>query len=80
MTAPMVKYCYNSGRAGQVKFMVKKLAKHGNSLALVIDKGELVLLDIDDKTPLDTSGRWQVADNSPHKGRKKGNDSNRLWK
>ena len=35
--------------------MIKKLTKHGNSLALVIDKGVLDLLDIDDKTPLEIS-------------------------
>ena len=35
--------------------MLKKLTKHGNSLALVIDKGVLELLNIDDKTPLDIS-------------------------
>ncbi|MFQ5442923.1 MAG: AbrB/MazE/SpoVT family DNA-binding domain-containing protein [Thermodesulfobacteriota bacterium] len=35
--------------------MIKKLTKHGNSLALVIDKGVLDLLDIDVKTPLDIS-------------------------
>ncbi|MBF0473018.1 MAG: AbrB/MazE/SpoVT family DNA-binding domain-containing protein [Nitrospirae bacterium] len=32
--------------------MTKKLTKHGNSLALVIDKGVLDVLNIDDKTPL----------------------------
>ncbi len=32
--------------------MVKRLTKHGNSLALVIDKGILELLEIDDRTPL----------------------------
>jgi antitoxin MazE len=32
--------------------MVKKLTKHGNSLALVIDKGILELLGIDADTPL----------------------------
>jgi len=32
--------------------MIKKLTKHGNSLALVIEKGVLDILDIDDKTPL----------------------------
>ena len=32
--------------------MVKRLTKHGNSLALVIDRGVLDLLDIDAKTPL----------------------------
>ncbi len=35
--------------------MVKKLTKHGNSLALVIDKAVLELLEIDDKTPLNIS-------------------------
>lgn len=32
--------------------MIKKLTKHGNSLALVIDKGILDLLNIDADTPL----------------------------
>jgi len=32
--------------------MVKHLTKHGNSLALVIDRGVLDLLDIDAETPL----------------------------
>ena len=35
--------------------MIKKLTRHGNSLALVIDKGVLDLLDIDEETPLDIS-------------------------
>jgi antitoxin MazE len=35
--------------------MLKKLSRHGNSLALVIDKGILDLLNIDDKTLLDIS-------------------------
>jgi antitoxin MazE len=35
--------------------MLKKLTRHGNSLALVIDKGVLELLDIDDTTPLEIS-------------------------
>jgi antitoxin MazE len=33
--------------------MLKKLTRHGNSLALVIDKGVLELLNIDDQTPLE---------------------------
>ena len=39
--------------------MTKKLTKHGNSLALVIDKAILELLDIDADTPLKitTNGR-----------------------
>ena len=32
--------------------MMKKLARHGNSLALVLDRGVLSLLDIDADTPL----------------------------
>ena len=32
--------------------MIKKLTRHGNSLALVIDKAILELLDIDGDTPL----------------------------
>ena len=35
--------------------MLKKLTRHGNSLALVIDKGVLDLLNIDDQTPLEIS-------------------------
>lgn len=35
--------------------MLKKLTRHGNSLALVIDKGVLELLNIDDQTQLEIS-------------------------
>ena len=35
--------------------MLKKLTKHGNSLALVIDRPILELLRIDPETPLDIS-------------------------
>lgn len=35
--------------------MVKKLTKHGNSLALLIDRPILELLKIDPDTPLDVS-------------------------
>ena len=35
--------------------MIKKLAKHGNSLALVIDRSILELLKIDASTPLEIS-------------------------
>jgi antitoxin MazE len=35
--------------------MLKKLTRHGNSLALVIDRGVLDLLNIDDQTPLEIS-------------------------
>ena len=42
--------------------MIKKLTKHGNSLALVIDKGILDLLDIGADTPISitTDGRHLV--------------------
>lgn len=35
--------------------MIKKLTKHGNSLALIIDRPILELLKIDPETPLDVS-------------------------
>jgi len=35
--------------------MIKKLSKHGNSQALVLDRAVLDLLNIDDKTPLKIS-------------------------
>ncbi len=35
--------------------MLKKLTRHGNSLALVLDKGVLELLNIDAKTLLEIS-------------------------
>lgn len=43
--------------------MIKRLTKHGNSLALVIDRGVLDLLDIDAETPLSltTDGKCLVV-------------------
>lgn len=43
--------------------MIKKLTKHGNSLALVIDRGVLDLLDIDVETPLSikTDGKCLIV-------------------
>ncbi len=43
--------------------MVKHLAKHGNSLALVIDRGVLDLLEIDADTPLSvtTDGKCLIV-------------------
>lgn len=38
-----------------MEIMLKKLTRHGNSLALVIDKGVLDILNIDDQTPLEIS-------------------------
>lgn len=54
--------------------MVKKLTKHGNGLALVIDRPILDLLRIDPETPLDvsTDGRQLiVAPAKPSARRKK---------
>lgn len=44
--------------------MIKKLSKHGNSLALVIDKPILELLGIDEETELrfHTNGRGFAAE------------------
>lgn len=43
--------------------MIKRLTKHGNSLALVIDRGVLDLLEIDAETPLSltTDGKCLVV-------------------
>jgi antitoxin MazE len=53
--------------------MIKKLSKHGNSLALVIDRSILELLGIDERTPLDvsTDGRALVVVPSRDKKRRK---------
>jgi antitoxin component of MazEF toxin-antitoxin module len=40
--------------------MIKKLSKHGNSLALVIDRSILDLLKIDEHTPLEMSTDGQT--------------------
>jgi len=51
--------------------MVKRLTKHGNSLALVIDRGVLDILDIDAGTPLSvtTDGKCLVV--SPVRNQKR---------
>jgi antitoxin component of MazEF toxin-antitoxin module len=54
--------------------MVKKLTKHGNSLALVIDRPILDLLKIDPETPLEVSTdgkRLIVAPATPSARRKR---------
>jgi antitoxin component of MazEF toxin-antitoxin module len=54
--------------------MIKKLTKHGNSLALVIDKPVLELLKIEHDTPLDitTDGkRLMIEPAQPSARRKK---------
>ncbi len=45
--------------------MIKKLTKHGNSLAIIIDRAVLNLLKIDADTPLDISTDGQVLVISP---------------
>ena len=45
--------------------MIKKLVKHGNSLALVVDKAVLDLLKIEADTPLEVSTDGQVLVISP---------------
>ncbi len=40
--------------------MIKKLTKHGNSLAIIIDRAVLDLLKIDADTPLEISTDGQV--------------------
>ena len=55
--------------------MVKKLTKHGNSLALIIDRPILDLLKIDPDTPLDVSTDGKqliVAPAKPSRRRKAG--------
>jgi antitoxin MazE len=54
--------------------MLKKLTRHGNSLALVIDRPILDLLNIDSDTPLDISTdgrRLIVAPAEPSERRRK---------
>ncbi len=53
--------------------MTKKLSKHGNSLALVIDRPILELLGIDERTPLNisTDGRAIVIEPARDKRRQK---------
>jgi antitoxin MazE len=53
--------------------MIKKLSKHGNSMALVIDRSILDLLGIDSETPLDisTDGKALVVTPSREKKRRK---------
>jgi antitoxin component of MazEF toxin-antitoxin module len=58
--------------------MIKKLTKHGNSLALVMERGVLDLLNIDVDTPLDISTDGDVLIISPirdEKRRKKFEDA-----
>ena len=51
--------------------MVKRLTRHGNSLALVIDRPVLDLLKIDADTPLEISTDGKVLVISPVQGAKR---------
>ncbi len=58
--------------------MVKMLSRHGNSLALVLDRGVLDLLKIDAKTPLEITTDGQVLIVAPArngKGNRKFHDA-----
>lgn len=61
--------------------MVKKLTKHGNSLALVIDRPILDLLKIDPETPLDvsTDGKQLIIAPSKPSTRRKKFDAAQEW-
>ena len=61
--------------------MVKKLTKHGNSLALVIDRPILDLLKIDPDTPLDvsTDGRQLIVALAKPSPRRKRFDEAQEW-
>ena len=51
--------------------MIKKLSKHGNSLALVIDRSILELLGIDEKTSLELSTDGQSLVIAPLRDKKR---------
>jgi antitoxin MazE len=61
--------------------MVKKLTKHGNSLALVIDRPILDLLNIDPETPLDvsTDGKQLVIAPAKRSGRRRKFEAAQDW-
>jgi antitoxin component of MazEF toxin-antitoxin module len=51
--------------------MVKKLSKHGNSLALVIDRSILDLLEIDEDTSLEVTTDGEALIVSPVRDKKR---------
>jgi len=61
--------------------MLKKLTKHGNSLALVIDRPILDLLKIDSETPLDisTDGKRLIIAPAEAATRRKKFDAAQEW-
>jgi antitoxin component of MazEF toxin-antitoxin module len=63
------------------RIMVKKLTKHGNSLALIIDRPILDLLKIDPETPLDvsTDGRQLIISPAKASARRGKFDAAQEW-
>jgi len=61
--------------------MVKKLTKHGNSLALVIDRPILELLKIDPETPLNvsTDGKLLIIEPAKPSSRRKKFEDAQEW-
>jgi antitoxin MazE len=61
--------------------MIKKLTRHGNSLALVIDRPILDLLRIDSETPLEvsTDGKQLIVSPAKTSGRSKKLDAAQEW-
>ena len=61
--------------------MLKKLTKHGNSFALVIDRPILDLLKIDPETPLDisTDGERLIVTRVDISSRRKKFDAAQAW-
>jgi antitoxin component of MazEF toxin-antitoxin module len=51
--------------------MIKKLSKHGNSLALVIDRSILDLLNIDEETSLEVSTDGEALIVAPVRDKKR---------
>jgi antitoxin MazE len=51
--------------------MIKRLSKHGNSLALVIDRAILDLLDIDEDTALEMSTDGEALVVAPVRDKKR---------
>ena len=55
-------YIHDSTNGG---YMIKNLTKHGNSMALIIDKAILELLNITDKTSLEITTNGKSLTISP---------------
>ena len=51
--------------------MIKKMTRHGNSLALVMDRGVLDILNIEEDTPLSITTDGTVLIVSPVKNQKR---------